>query len=168
MEAGVSKDEAMCDQRLPHRALPAQPKTAVRVWTIRSIWSLAMIRPLLLSCLLASLAFANARANPSLVDKAFGNTIVSTYPDGRTGHLWLKADGSYTAQGRKQDPSRGHWRVKGNRLCLSQVRPVPSPFSYCTPIPSNGMDKQWAAKAVTGERITVRLVHGREGAQTGA
>jgi hypothetical protein len=102
-----------------------------------------------------------AWADSSLVDKAFGNTIVSTYPDGRTAELWLKADGSYTAEGRRHDPSRGHWRVKGNRLCLSQVRPVPSPFSYCTAIPSSGMGRSWSAKAVTGERITVRLVHGR-------
>ena len=130
-----------------------------------------MIRPLLFSCLLASQAVLSltagaANADPSLVNKAFGNTIVSTYPDGRTAELWLKPDGSYTAQGRKHDPSRGHWRLKGDRLCLSQVRPVPSPFTYCTAIPSSGMARSWPAKAVTGERITVRLVHGHyEGEQ---
>jgi hypothetical protein len=128
-----------------------------------------MIRSLVLSGLLASLAVCGARADPSLVEKAFGNTIVSTYPDGRTAELWLKPDGSYTAEGRRHDPSRGHWRIKGNRLCLSQVRPIPSPFSYCTAIPSTGMGRAWPAKAVTGERITVRLVHGHHaGEQTGA
>src|SRR5271165_2274153 len=116
-----------------------------------------------------SLAVCGAHANPSMVDKAFGNTIVSTYPDGRTAELWLNPDGSYTAEGRKHDPSRGHWRVKGDRLCLNQARPVPSPFSYCTTIPSSGMGRDWPAKAVTGERITVKLVHGHRGrAQTGA
>ena len=128
-----------------------------------------MIRCLVLSGLLASLAVCGARADPSLVNKAFGNTILSTYPDGRTAELWLKPDGSYTAEGRRHDPSRGHWRIKGNRLCLTQVRPIPSPFSYCTAIPSAGMDQAWPAKAVTGERITVRLVHGHHaGEQTGA
>ncbi|MDB5483198.1 MAG: hypothetical protein JWO83_4251 [Caulobacteraceae bacterium] len=128
-----------------------------------------MIRPLVFLGLLACLAASGARADPSLVEKAFGNTIVSTYPDGRTAELWLKPDGSYTAEGRRHDPSRGHWRVKGARLCLSQVRPIPSPFSYCTAIPSSGMGRAWPAKAVTGERITVRLVHGHHGGeQTGA
>ena len=128
-----------------------------------------MIRPLVFIGLLASLPLGGAHADPSLVDKAFGNTILSTYPDGRTAKLWLKPDGSYTAEGRRHDPSRGHWRVKGNRLCLSQVRPVPSPFGYCTTIPSTGMGQAWPAKAVTGERITVKLVHGRHGGdQAGA
>jgi hypothetical protein len=129
-----------------------------------------MFRPLVFTGLLAVAAAGWARADPSLVEKAFGNTILSTYPDGRTAQLWLEPDGSYTAQGRRHDPSRGHWRVKGNRLCLSQVRPVPSPFSYCTTIPSSGMGKAWPAKAVTGERITVKLVHGHPdgGERTGA
>jgi hypothetical protein len=119
--------------------------------------------------LVFSLAVCSAYANPSLVNKAFGNTIVSTYPDGRTAELWLSPDGSYTAEGRKHDPSRGHWRVKGDRLCLSQVRPIPSPFSYCTTIPSSGMAREWPAKAVTGERITVKLVHGHHvGGRAGA
>jgi hypothetical protein len=128
-----------------------------------------MIRSTVFLGLLASLAVCAARADPSLVDKAFGNTIVSTYPDGRTGELWLQRDGTYTAEGRRHDPSRGHWRVKGNRLCLSQVRPMPSPFSYCTAIPASGMDRAWPAKAVSGERISVRLVPGHHaGAQSGA
>lgn len=122
--------------------------------------------PLMLCCLMLCCPALSARADPSLVEKAFGNTILSTYPDGRTAELWLQPDGSYTAEGRRHDRSRGHWRVKGDRLCLSQVRPIPSPFSYCTAIPSAGMGKAWPAKAVTGERIMVRLVRGhREGEQ---
>jgi hypothetical protein len=120
-----------------------------------------MIRPLVSACVLASLTIGSAWADSSVVEKAFGNTIVSTYPDGRTAELWLKPDGSYSAEGRKHDASHGHWHVKGARLCLNQVGPVPSPFSYCTTIPSSGMGRSWSAKAVTGERITVRLVHGR-------
>ena len=128
-----------------------------------------MIRSLVFFGLLASLAVCGARADPSLVDKAFGNTIVSTYPDGRTAELWLKPDGNYTAEGRRHDPSRGHWHTKGNRLCLTQVRPIPSPFGYRTAIPSAGMGRSWPAKAVTGERITVRLVRGHHGGErTGA
>ncbi len=94
------------------------------------------------------------------VEAAFGNTIVSTYADGRTGELWLSPDGSYTAEGRRHDPSRGHWSVKGQRLCLKQVRPVPVPFSFCTAIPNVGMGQPWAAKAASGDAITVKVVTG--------
>jgi len=51
---------------------------------------------------------------------AFKGTIVSTYPDGRKGRLWLSEDGSYKASGRRGDMSSGHWKVKGDNVCLSE------------------------------------------------
>ena len=133
-----------------------------------------MNRPFVLVSALAAVLTSLAAPTPSIsgtqsgtmggasstVDQAFGNTIVSTYPDGRQAELWLQADGSYKAEGRRGDPSSGHWRVKGDRLCLHQSHPVPSPFGYCTNIPAAGMNTSWPAKAVTGEKITVRLAHG--------
>jgi hypothetical protein len=107
----------------------------------------------------ALLASAAVAAPPSPLEKAFGNTIVSTYPDGRKGELYLQADGGYTAKGRRGDPSSGHWKAKDGKLCLSQSHPIPSPFSFCTPIPRS-MTSSWSAKAVSGERIRVRLVQG--------
>ena len=101
-----------------------------------------------------------AIAGSSSVSEAFGNTIVSTYPDGRKGELWLQAGGVYSAEGRRGDMSSGHWSVKGAKLCLKQARPIGVPFSFCTPIPSSGMGAAWSAKAVSGEAITVRLVKG--------
>jgi hypothetical protein len=92
--------------------------------------------------------------------KAFGNTIVSTYPDGRKAELWLKADGSYSGRGRSGDPSSGKWNVSGRKLCLQQSSPVPAPFRFCTPIPHDGMGRSWTAKAVTGEQISVSLIKG--------
>jgi hypothetical protein len=105
------------------------------------------------------IASAASAAPPSPLQKAFGNTIVSTYPDGRKAELYLAQDGDYTAKGRRGDPSSGHWKVKGGKLCLSQSKPLPSPFSYCTPIPRT-MNASWSAKAVTGERIKVHLEPG--------
>lgn len=120
-----------------------------------------MIRPVACLALSISLAASAAiAASPGAVQEAFGNTIVSTYPDGRTARLWLKADGSYAAKGRRGDPSSGHWRVKGAKLCLKQSRPLPTPFSYCTPIPDGGMGHAWSAKAVTGEPIRVQMTKG--------
>jgi len=116
----------------------------------------------LLAAVIAGPLHAKDRTDSSAtsVEAAFGNTIVSTYADGRTGELWLSADGSYTAEGRRHDPSRGHWRVKGQRLCLKQVKPVPTPFNFCTPIPKAGMGQAWAAKAASGDAITVKVVKG--------
>ncbi len=94
------------------------------------------------------------------VSAAFGNTVVSAYPDGRKGKLWLKADGSYTAAGRRGKPSSGRWSIKGARICLKQQKPSPGPFSYCTRPPSGGIGSSWKAKAVTGEPITVTIVRG--------
>ena len=90
---------------------------------------------------------------------AFGSTIVSTYPDGRTAELYLHPDGSYAARGRRGDPSSGHWKAQNGQLCLHQSSPLPF-GSYCTPIPARGLNHGWSAKAVTGEPIQVKLVRG--------
>jgi hypothetical protein len=105
-------------------------------------------------------ALAGAAA-PAAVDAAFGNTILSTYPDGRTGELWLHPDGSYAAEGRRGDPSSGHWSTRGEKLCLKQSKPAPSFISFCTALPRAGLGAGWTTKALTGETIRVRLVHGR-------
>lgn len=100
-------------------------------------------------------------AGPSSVQAAFGNTVVSTYPDGRTGLLWMKPDGTYSAVGRRRTPSSGVWTVKGSKVCLKQKKPRSAPFSYCTAFPDGGVGASWQGRAVTGEKITIRLVRGR-------
>jgi hypothetical protein len=102
-------------------------------------------------------AGAAQAADPANVKAAFGNTIVSTYPDGRTSHLWLKADGTYKYEGRRKTPSSGRWTEKGDRVCLKQSRPVSIFFTFCTPVPAA---RTWTAKAPTGEALKVRLVDG--------
>jgi len=119
-------------------------------------------RPTLLAlpALFVMLAAATAPP-PPIIQKAFGNTIVSTYPDNRKAMLWLDPSGSYTAMGRRGDRSDGRWSVNGQKLCLKQDHPATLPFMhYCTPIPTA---ERWTAKAVTGEKIQVRLVKGRSG-----
>ena len=112
--------------------------------------------PLALAALLIVPGLAQAG-----VDAAFGNTILMTYPDGRQGRLWLAADGTYTAEGRRRTPSSGKWKIKGERVCLTQLKPMRGPFSHCTTAPSGGIGTTWKAKAVTGETITVKVVRGR-------
>lgn len=103
-----------------------------------------------------------AFAPPDLAP-AFAGTIVSTYPDGRTGRLWLRSNATYVGRGRRSEPSAGHWRIAGQRLCLKQSRPFPIPFSYCAPLPAAGVTSGWSGRAVTGEPITITLVPGRVG-----
>jgi hypothetical protein len=123
-----------------------------------------MIRALVCLVAAASLPASVAHAATASVQDAFGNTIVSTYPDGRKGELWLQPGGAYAAKGRRGDPSSGHWSVKGSKLCLRQAKPIGVPISFCTPIPSSGLSGTWSAKAVTGEAIKVKLVKGRDAA----
>ncbi len=120
-----------------------------------------MLRLLLISAVMIAaaspaLAKSDASADAGL-EPAFKGTIVSTYPDGRTGKLWLSQDGTYKAAGRRGDRSNGHWTVKGETVCLRQSRPIPTPFSFCTPKPSS---TTWKAKAVSGEPITVHIEPG--------
>ena len=122
-----------------------------------------MSRTITVAALSAVLILTCGAAERSPLEAAFSGTIVSTYPDGRTAELWLFRNGSFSARGRRGDPSSGLWQTKDNKLCLKQSRPFPSPFTYCTPIPNGSLSAGWSAKAVTGEPIQVALVKGRDG-----
>lgn len=125
--------------------------------------STVLIRGLAVAALMAVLAdtpsaFAADRDGP--LDAAFGNVIVSTHPDGRQAKLWLKRDGAYDAQGRAGERSGGVWRLKGDKLCLSQRRPFPIPFSYCKAVPPVSVGKPWRDKAFNGDLVTNEVVPG--------
>jgi len=119
-----------------------------------------MSRILLALCALAAASPGFAQDHPP-ISAAFDNTIVSTYPDGRTAELWLLPDGSYSAEGRKHDRSVGHWRVVWDRLCLAQAHPFAFGYVYCSPLSKVSISTSWTLKAVTGELIQVKLVKGR-------
>lgn len=109
------------------------------------------------------LAAVLSQTQPGAVDlaPAFGNTLVSTYPDGRTARMWLRADGGYEGQGRRGGRSSGVWNVREGDVCFRQRRPIPVPRSFCTPIVRGGVGTTWTARAVTGETVQVELVAGR-------
>ncbi len=121
-----------------------------------------MLRPLLISALFVvaavpALAKSDDAADNASLAPAFKGTIISTYPDGRKGKLWLSEDGTYKAAGRRGDKSSGHWTLKADKVCLKQSSPMATPFSFCTPKPSS---TTWKAKAVSGEPITVHIEPG--------
>ena len=109
----------------------------------------------------ATAAAVSVPAQASGLDAAFSNTIVSTYPDGRTAELWLNKDGTYNAEGRRHDRSSGHWNVSGAKICLRQSKPWAAPFKFCTPAVQGNVGATWTAKAVTGEQVRVKLIAGR-------
>jgi len=96
---------------------------------------------------------------PAALQKAFAGTIVSTYPDGRTAKLWMNPSGTYTSMGRRHERHGGRWTLKGDKVCFKRGL-----FGYCTAIPT---ENAFTTKAVTGERIQVRLEPGREGERAG-
>ena len=114
-----------------------------------------MIALLLAAALVQTAPGANALAG------AYGNTIVSTYPDGRTARLWLEPDGRFTGTTRSGRQTAGVWILKGDEVCMRLRRPVPIPKAFCTPVVEGGVGTTWAAKAVTGEDIRVTVVAGR-------
>ena len=114
----------------------------------------------LLSLAIALAAVPVAGQAASNVAAAFGNTIVSTYPDKRTALLWLQADGDYTGTSRRRTAMSGRWEMKGEKICLKQERPFPSPITFCLDLSSGSPEKGWSAKAVTGEPIRVTIAKG--------
>lgn len=130
-----------------------------------------ILRALLAFALLSGPALAQGSTSEANVSKtpasntarlapAFGKTVLSTYPDGRTAKLWLNADGTYRGQGRRGGLSSGRWTLKGERVCFKQQRPRSIPFGHCAPLPAADARASWTGKAVTGESIRLRIVPG--------
>ena len=116
---------------------------------------------LLLAPLTGSLSSALTSANAPELGPAFGNTIVSTHPDGRKAKLFINADHTYAAESRAGSRSAGVWAIKGAKLCLSQKKPHPGLFSYCKFIPPVAVGRPWSDTAVTGERVTNEVIEGQ-------
>lgn len=115
--------------------------------------------PGILACPLALVATAALAVPP--IEAAFGNTVVTTFPNGQTQQLWLAQGGAYTAKGRRGQDSSGRWRLKGEEVCLQQLKPFPAPIVYCTPVPQDAATATWTSKAVNGQPITLKMVPGK-------
>lgn len=117
---------------------------------------------LLLLGLNASAAPAPDRG-PRGVPVAFGNTVKAVYPDGKHQRIWFNADGAWEAIGRRGKPSSGKWTQKGEKVCLRQVKPFPSPLKYCTHFPADGaLGAVWTSRDMAGEPIRLTVVKGIE------
>lgn len=115
-----------------------------------------------LALVFACLSASAAAAEPHGVAAAFGNTVKARYPDGRFQWLWLDADGSWEAFGRRGKWSSGKWsQAEAGKLCLKQAKPIPLPVRYCTAFPAEGgIGAVWSSKSLEGEPIRVTLLRG--------
>ena len=110
----------------------------------------------------ASFAGLNAQAaEPPAVAAAFGNTVISSYPDGTSQKIWLHADGTWNGISRKNAALAGKWTLRGDKVCMRQTAPPTLPISYCTPLPASSQPgAKWASHDVAGRAITLSLVKG--------
>ena len=112
--------------------------------------------------LAVSLTALNAQASDlSRIAAAFGNTIMSIYPDGRSQKIWLHPDGSWDGLGRNNQPLAGVWKMNGDRVCLRQKKPPTLPFSYCAAFPNDPhVGVTWTSKDFVGTPIKLTVVKG--------
>jgi hypothetical protein len=114
---------------------------------------------LLPAALLAASALSATAAEPKAnVAAAFGNTVVSVDPDGRSRKIWLQPDGSWTGKSRRGLALAGKWTVKGDKVCLSQSKPRLF-GSLCQVFPTDpktGID----TTDPTGTKVHLKLVKG--------
>jgi hypothetical protein len=85
----------------------------------------------------ATAAGATAADSAEQVKPAFGNTVLSIYPDGRSQKIWMHPDGSWDGQSRRGTPLAGRWSVKDGKVCMKQSKPPTLPLAYCTAFPEN-------------------------------
>lgn len=119
-----------------------------------------MLRKLAVAtCAVACLMAGSAGAD---IDTAFGNTIVSRYPDGGWVKHWFNADGSYSAHWSNGKRLTARWSRDGERICLSHMRPNMLIPRFCTPLIEADIGDTWASRDPLGRRVQNVLVAGRQ------
>ena len=97
------------------------------------------------------------------VAPAFGNTVLSVYPDGRSQKIWMHPDGTWDGRSRRGNPLAGRWSLRGeDKVCVKQSLPPTLPLSYCINFPEKTtIGTSWRAKDMTGTPITLKIVRGK-------
>jgi hypothetical protein len=120
----------------------------------------ALIAPALVTPTSSATAAPAADA-AAQVKPAFGNTVVSIYPDGRSQKIWMHPDGTWDGRSRRGTPLAGHWSVKNGKVCMKQSKPPTLPLAYCTAFPQNTyVGVTWTSKDMSGTPIRLKVVQG--------
>jgi hypothetical protein len=122
------------------------------------------VRTLIRTVLAAAVSLSALNAQATELDRvaaAFGNTVLSIYPDGRTQKIWLHPDGLWDGVSRNGQQLSGKWTVKSDKVCLRQTKPPTLPLSYCTGFPTDAhVGVTWTSKDFGGTPIRLTVVPG--------
>ena len=105
-------------------------------------------------CLLATPGRADINA-------AFGNTVLTRYPDGGWVKHWFNPDGTYAAQFSDGRRLSARWAVRGEKLCLTNIRPNMLIPRFCTEMIDADVGETWQSRDPLGRRVSNMLVAGR-------
>jgi hypothetical protein len=118
-----------------------------------------MLRTLCVATMAVACLFAgSARAD---MTSAFGNTVVSRYPDGGWVKHWFNPDGTYSAQFSDGRRLSARWTISGERVCLSHMRPYMLVPRFCTTMVDATVGQTWQSRDPMGRRVQNVLVAGR-------
>ena len=107
----------------------------------------------------ATLVATSASAD---ITAAFGNTVVSRYPDGGWVKHWFDRDGVYRAEFSDGRRISATWRIEGERVCLNGIRPAVMMISrFCSRMILADVGETWPSRDPLGRRVQNVLVAGR-------
>ncbi|RZJ40588.1 MAG: hypothetical protein EON87_17830 [Brevundimonas sp.] len=111
-----------------------------------------------------TVAVACLAAGPGRADMnaAFGNTVMSRYPDGGWVKHWFNPDGSYNAQFSDGRRLAARWSVQGERICLTNMRPNMLIPRFCTNMIEADVGDTWHSRDPLGRRVQNVLIAGRQ------
>ena len=105
---------------------------------------------------------AEGSANEAQMAAAFGNTVISRYPDGGWVKHWFERSGGYSAEFSDGRRIRGSWQVEGDRLCLNGITPsIMLIRRFCAPMVEVRQGQTWTSRDPLGRRVQNELVVGR-------
>lgn len=117
---------------------------------------------------LAATSAALAAESAAQVKPAFGNTVLSIYPDGRSQKIWMHPDGSWDGLSRRGTRLAGNWNIRDGKVCMKQSKPPTLPLAYCTAFPDNTyVGVSWTSKDMSGTPIQLKVVKGMTEAKPG-
>lgn len=106
-------------------------------------------------------AWASGQTGADVMQAAFGNTVISYYPDGDWVKHWFDHGGVYRALFSDGRRLTARWAREGDKICLNDIRPRMIVSRFCTPLIQAGVGESWQGRDPMGRRVRNELVAGR-------
>lgn len=110
---------------------------------------------------LAAIAIGGPAGANGGMTAAYGNTILSTYPDGGWVKHWFDPDNSYAARFSDGRRLTARWRIEGRNVCLTNIRPNMFVPRFCSRMVEARVGDTWTSRDPLGRRVSNTLVAGR-------